>query len=198
MPAGRHRGFDKEEALDAAMTVFWQNGYGNTSMAALTSAMGINKPSLYATFGNKEDLFVTALRRYIANHGKPNTDPLFEVGKPIMERLRNFLSRTAEMQCNPALPGGCLMTLTTNESNAEGFPPKAMNAICEINAQIQDTLTRFFTDEINAGTLKATHNPKALALFVVALTQGMAVSAKNGASKEDMQAIIDQAMETFK
>ncbi|WP_420730293.1 TetR/AcrR family transcriptional regulator [Hwanghaeella sp. 1Z406] len=197
MSAGRQRAFDKEEALDAAMTVFWQNGYAGTSMAALTGAMGINKPSLYAAFGNKEDLFIAALRRYIDNHGKPHTDPLFEAGRPIMERLRNFLKRTAETQCNPNLPGGCLMALSTSESNADGFPPNALKAICDTNAQILDTLTNFFTDEIKAGTLKDSHEPKALALFVIALTQGMAVSAKNGASPEDLQAIIDQAMAAF-
>ncbi|MDF1748743.1 MAG: TetR/AcrR family transcriptional regulator [Alphaproteobacteria bacterium] len=197
MSAGRQRAFDKEEALDAAMTVFWQNGYGNTSMAELVSAMGINKPSLYAAFGNKEDLFVATLRRYIDNHGKPNAAVLFETEKPFKERLRRFLKQTAEMQCNPRFPGGCLITSCTDESNAEAFPPKALKEISDINAFILDKFIKLFSDEINAGTLKSSHDPKALALYIVALTQGMAVSAKNGASPEDLQAIIDQAMAAF-
>ena len=61
---GRPRAFDEDQALDAAIDVFWRLGYEGASMAELTQAMGINKPSLYAVFGSKEKLFVRALERY--------------------------------------------------------------------------------------------------------------------------------------
>ena len=65
MVAGRPRKFDKEHALEAAMLVFWRNGYSGTSLADLTNAMAINKPSMYAAFGNKEQLFKASLEQYI-------------------------------------------------------------------------------------------------------------------------------------
>src|SRR4051794_13410816 len=64
-PKGRPREFDADQALDAALMLFWRHGYEGTSLAALTEAMGINVPSLYAAFGNKEALFRKALDRYV-------------------------------------------------------------------------------------------------------------------------------------
>ena len=64
MPSGRVRQFDADEALDRALEVFWARGYEGATLPELTKAMGINRPSLYAAFGNKEQLFHKALDRY--------------------------------------------------------------------------------------------------------------------------------------
>ena len=64
MPSGRARQFDLDEALDRALEVFWARGYEGATLPELTRAMGINRPSLYAAFGNKEQLFRKALDRY--------------------------------------------------------------------------------------------------------------------------------------
>ena len=66
---GRPRGFDVDEALERAMVVFWAQGYEGASLADLTNAMGINRTSMYAAFGNKEELFRAALRRYLDGPG---------------------------------------------------------------------------------------------------------------------------------
>ncbi len=87
MPAGRQREFDEEIALEAAMSAFWANGFSGTSMADLTRAMGINKPSLYAAFGNKEALFVRALTHYLGKHGYPHAEKLQAKDRSLPERL---------------------------------------------------------------------------------------------------------------
>src|SRR5688500_20409695 len=69
-PRGRPRSFDREAALDAAMEVFWRKGYEASSISDLTDAMGINPPSLYAAFGDKERLFMAAIERYSAERGE--------------------------------------------------------------------------------------------------------------------------------
>ena len=66
---GRPRSFDQTEALDAAVLVFWEKGFDGASIEDLTTAMGISRPSLYATFGNKRSLFIEAIDRYAATYG---------------------------------------------------------------------------------------------------------------------------------
>src|SRR5258706_8145264 len=66
MAGGRPRAFDVDEALDRALDVFWRQGYEGTALSDLTAAMGINRPSLYAAFGNKEELFGKVLDRYVS------------------------------------------------------------------------------------------------------------------------------------
>jgi AcrR family transcriptional regulator len=69
MPGGRPRAFDADAALDRALEVFWRQGYEGTALSDLTEAMGINRPSLYAAFGNKEALFAKVLDRYTDGPG---------------------------------------------------------------------------------------------------------------------------------
>src|ERR1700724_4390739 len=69
MAMGRPREFDPDQVLDRALRVFWRSGYEGASMADLTEAMGITRPSLYAAFGNKEELFRKALDRYVDGPG---------------------------------------------------------------------------------------------------------------------------------
>src|SRR5262245_43495035 len=104
---GRPREFDLDKALDRALEVFWRKGYEGSSIADLTAAMGINPPSLYAAFGNKEDLFRKALDRYVAERTHFWSEALAQptarasVGHLLRESA-NFLTET----CNPP---GCLM-----------------------------------------------------------------------------------------
>lgn len=76
--AGRKRSFDKQQALDKAMRLFWANGFSGTSISALAAILGINKPSLYAAFGNKEQLFKASLDHYAECYGEPSVLKLHE------------------------------------------------------------------------------------------------------------------------
>src|SRR5882724_2242913 len=107
MSVGRPRAFDIEKALDRAVDVFWRKGYEGTSLSDLTEAMGINRPSLYAAFGNKEDLFRKVLDRYSDGPAAYVREALNEpTAKAVAERL---MRGAAEVLTNPRNPSGCLI-----------------------------------------------------------------------------------------
>ncbi len=114
MSAGRKRTFDKDRALETALKVFWRKGFVGTSVSDLTRSLGINKPSLYAAFGNKEQLFVSALTRYGRHYGLPHASHLLEpADAPLRQRLRAYLLSIARMVTDPDLPGGCLIAISS-------------------------------------------------------------------------------------
>jgi TetR/AcrR family transcriptional regulator, copper-responsive repressor len=194
MGAGRQRRFDKEQALQTAMEVFWKSGYAGTSLADLTQALGINKPSLYAAFGNKEQLFISALKHYAVQHGAPHAEALFTPNKPLRERVEAYLMSVAKMGCNVNNPGGCFFTSSICESGNDGLPEQALKLIAELNKMVKQMLVDFFQAEKQQGNLPITATPEGLALFILAVTNGMAVLAKHGAPIEDLEKLIAQAV----
>src|SRR5881296_1680862 len=105
-PMGRPRAFDLEKALDLALRVFWEKGYEGTALSDLTEAMGINRPSLYAAFGNKEALFRKALDRYADGPAAYVRHALEEPSaRAVVERV---FRGTVELLTDPRNPGGCL------------------------------------------------------------------------------------------
>src|SRR5207244_11816458 len=107
MPSGRTRQFDSDEALDRAMEVFWRRGYEGATLPELTAAMGINRPSLYAAFGNKEQLFRKALDRYGAGPVAYVAEALKE---PTARRVAETMFRGAvRLMSDTGKPRGCMV-----------------------------------------------------------------------------------------
>src|ERR1700687_5700303 len=106
-PTGRPRSFDSDKALDAAMQVFWRKGYEGASLSDLTDAMGINRPSLYAAFGDKEALFRKALDRYAKGPAAYVREALNQ--PTAREVAQALLLGTADLLTDPQHPSGCLM-----------------------------------------------------------------------------------------
>src|SRR2546425_106227 len=107
VPVGRPRAFDTDRALDRALRVFWQKGYEGTSLSDLTRAMDINRPSLYAAFGNKAALFRKVLDRYAEGPASYVREALNEpTARAVVERL---LRGAARLQTDPRNPRGCLI-----------------------------------------------------------------------------------------
>jgi TetR/AcrR family transcriptional regulator, copper-responsive repressor len=197
MKAGRHRTFDKDIALEQAMEVFWTNGFPGTSLSDLTTAMGINKPSLYSAFGNKEELYKSTLERYVEKHGMIHAKHLFSADKCLSERLQCYLTSTAKMVTDPKLPGGCFISISTSEVGGTCIPAEAKQTILKINEVTKSSLTAFFKSEIAAGNVTGKRSAAMLANYILSLQFGLAVMARNGAKLAELNEVIKFSTEQF-
>ncbi len=197
MPAGRHRSFDKEEALEIAMHLFWRNGYENTSLTDLTQSMGINKPSLYAAFGNKEQLFMSALEKYAYHRVLPTLSHLVAPNQTLRLRLHTYFQSVAKLFCQPSMPTGCLVVNSTCEFAGNGMPETAQGLLSELNQKTRQQLTDFFMQEQMDGNLKTESSPRTLALYLMSINSGLAVLARNNTSLDDLDAVVEHAVQTI-
>jgi AcrR family transcriptional regulator len=106
MAGGRPRTFDVDDALDRAVEMFWRQGYEGTSIAELTAAMGVNKPSLYAVFGTKEELFQQVVQRYAERELAYFREAL--ALPTALGVVSDYLNRNAAALTRPDRPPGCL------------------------------------------------------------------------------------------
>ncbi|SMP72329.1 transcriptional regulator, TetR family [Novosphingobium panipatense] len=184
---GRPREFDPDEALAAALRVFWARGYEGASMAELTEAMGITKPSLYACFGNKEALFKKALDLYerdkLAYIGKALEAP---TARGVAERLLNGAVAT---HCGDSDPHGCLGVISTVVCAAEADSIRA--DVIKRRASSEAAVVKRFEQARRDGDLPDSVCPTKLASCLTTLLQGLAVKAQGGAQPEELQGSID-------
>ena len=191
---GRPREFDADAVLDKALHVFWERGYEGTSLSDLTEAMGINRPSLYAAFGNKEELFRRALDRYAeTGPGAVHREALCEpTAKAVVERLLRCTALSLTDPCNPA---GCLAVqgaLTCGDA-AEFIKQE----LCKRRTDGEQALRQRFERAKAEGDLAADADTAALARFVVTVTQGMSVQAAGGAPRADLLLVADMALKAW-
>lgn len=176
--AGRPRSFDRDAALAAAVELFWRAGYEETSVAMLTSAMGVTPPSLYAAFGDKRRLFEEASALYFERTCEAVDDAT--ALPTAREAVARVLGDTAHAHTDPATPAGCLM-LTEPRLEAQ-----------------REVLRRRLKDRLDQGVrdrdLPATANTDDLASFLVAVLRGMSGRARDGGTLEDLRGIAGTAL----
>ena len=193
MAMGRPRAFDRDKVLDQALHVFWERGYEGTSIADLTEAMGINPPSLYAAFGNKETLFREALDRYEARRDEIMAEAFAAL--TAREAMTRLLEGTADRLSDKDKPRGCLMVQGAlcggEECDAVKRDLASRRAAGE--AMIRERLKRAKRE----GELPKDADPAALARFVSTVMQGMAVQASGGATRKELRAIADMALRSW-
>jgi len=194
MAGGRQREFDKQEALDAAMRVFWKKGFAGASLSDLTDSMGINKPSLYSTFGNKEQLFVQATGHYLSHYAQRHRHFLEEKGLSVKARLRNFMLSAVRAQCDKSCPKGCYISLCVAESAGEEMPEGAANMTEKALSDNESALVTFFKNEQAEGNLPSHKPPKSLALYIMTVLHGTATMARAGKKMKDLEWVVDQAL----
>lgn len=191
MGIGRPREFDADKALDQAMEVFWRHGYEGATIAQLTDAMGINPPSLYACFGNKEGLLKAALDRYTKLRGVwMNEVVAAPTARDVAERM---LMGIADKQTDPANPPGCLLVQggVACGTGSENVPFE----LAARRAQNEDQLRERFVRARDEGDLKPGADPAALARYVSAVSVGMGVMASSGADREALRQVASVAVQ---
>ena len=198
MNAGRKRCFDKDEALDKAMRLFWENGYAGTSLAQLTSELGINKPSLYAAFGNKEQLFASAMERYSELYSGPNFRCLTDAPEtPLHDRLRKFFYAIIDTTARPGSPRGCLFVSSSCESGSAAVPADTADSIEGVGRETEKILTTVLQAEQRRGQLSEEANAAELADYLLSTVYGLAVLAGRGKSRQELRSVADMAVNTL-
>ena len=192
MAMGRPRAFDKDQALDQALHVFWAKGYEGTSIADLTEAMGINPPSLYAAFGNKEALFRQAMDRYEARRDEIMEEAF--AAPTAREAMTRLLQGTADRLSDKNSPRGCAMVQGALSGGEECEVKRDLAARrAGGEALIRERLKRAKRE----GDLPADADPAALARFITTILQGMAVQAAGDATRKELRAIADMALRAW-
>jgi AcrR family transcriptional regulator len=189
-PRGRPRCFDRAAALEAAMDVFWRKGFEAASLNDLTAAMGINPPSLYAAFGDKERLFLEAVVHY--EDTQFALCPYVEepTARAAVERL---LRHVADEMATPEHPG-CLMVMTMAIS---GCSQELKDALAQVRAEVGGRFRARIERGIRDGDVPAGTDAGALSDFYGAVFSGMALLARSGATRKSLRATAEQALQVF-
>lgn len=185
--AGRPREFDRDAALDKAMRLFWERGYEGTSVGDLAEALGIGKPSLYAAFGHKEQLFYEALDLYVRTYGPELGDVATARGA-----IESLLRSNAETYTDPSIPSGCMIVLA-----AAVGPPQNAEVRAHL-AMLRNASTGSFASRIRKGIADGDvpegADADAMAQFYTTVLNGLALQARDGAGGAALDRVIDGAM----
>ena len=181
MPVGRPRAFDEAVALDKALAVFWQLGYEGATLPDLTEAMGINRPSLYAAFGDKEQLYI-AMLRHIGQKSVEAMDAILSTPDPIEQRLGRLYKGAIDIYTRPPNPPGCIIVGTaTVESPSH---PEIGAAANRILADFEKAFERGFVDS----DLKPTPSPAERASMAGAILYATGIRARLGVPVSELRA----------
>jgi AcrR family transcriptional regulator len=188
---GRPRAFDAEKALDCAVQIFWRKGYLGTSLSDLTDAMGINRPSLYAAFGNKKSLFRKSLNRYFKGPSAFYDAALQEpTARAVAERLFHSV---IDLLTDPQTPTTCLWV---HSALSCGDDPLRKEFAAQRAATIAE-LRKRFRRAIAEGDLPADTDANAFAHFVLAVNFGLTVQATTGATRKELLLIAEIALRAW-
>jgi TetR/AcrR family transcriptional repressor of nem operon len=189
----RPKSFDRDNALDRALSIFWEKGYEGTSTDDLLEAMGIGRQSMYDTFGDKHRLFVEALERYNAARTAALAEKLASGASPL-RALESALLAIAE-EGPKSRARGCMGVNATAELGQSD--PDVAAAIRSSTRYCEATLERAIREAKKQGEIATSVDEKAAASFLLATLHGLRVSAKAGASPEGLRGIATFALRSL-
>ncbi|MCO8277298.1 TetR/AcrR family transcriptional regulator [Actinoplanes sp. TRM 88003] len=187
---GRPRGFDAEAALDRAIVVFWRHGYEGASLGDLTAAMGINRPSLYAAYGNKEELFRLAVTRYAEVDMAYVRSALAQPTAYAV--IEDFLRANVEALTRPDRPAGCLSIQGGIASGSDDG--RIAEFLATSRRAGEQALADRLARAVDEGDLPAGTDPAGLARYVMTVSEGNAVHAAAGVERASLHTTVDFAL----
>lgn len=172
------------------MSVFWEQGYEGATLTDLTRAMGINRTSMYAAFGNKEQLFRAALQRYLEGPGGYLIPALQQpTARQVAEE---FLAGSVRTTTRPDAPAGCLTVQGSLSAGEAGRP--ARDALVTCREQTWSLLRERFGRAVEDGDLPPEADPGLLARYLMTVGNGIAVQAATGVGRDELQHVADGAL----
>ena len=189
-PIGRPLSFDKDAALEQAMLAFWRTGYETTSIVDLTNAMGVTAPSLYAAFGDKKRLFLSAVRRYA---GDPDATARAIAAAPTaLDAARAVLRGSVEKFTGEATPPGCLLASAT--ASGSSASADVQRAVADVRGVVATALRARIERDVAERRLPRDTDAAALAGLVVSVVGGLSMLARDGAPRATLLAIAEAAL----
>jgi AcrR family transcriptional regulator len=193
MPSGRTRQFDVEEALDRALEVFWARGYEGATLPELTRAMGINRPSLYAAFGNKQQLFRKALDRYQTGPMAFLTEALRQpTARAVVEAI---FSGFVRMQRDRDKARGCLIVSGALACGEEAETVR--RTLAQLRQAIVTAFRERFERAVQDDDLPAGTDCATLARYIATVLNGLAVQSASGATEKELRLVAARAMQAW-
>lgn len=188
---GRHRSFDTEQAIEQAMLLFWERGFEATSMADLSAAMGLNPPSIYAAFGNKQALFERCAAHYAQTVADYAPRALDEEASAA-EALHRYVSEAIEAFSVDARPKGCLLVSAATNCGKGSAGAQDLLAGYRQNseAMIADRIQR----GVEEGDMPASTDPDLLGKYIAVLIQGLAAQARDGTAADKLHRVAELAL----
>jgi AcrR family transcriptional regulator len=193
-PRGRPREFDRDEALECAMRLFWSRGYEATSISDLTNAMQITPPALYGAFGDKKRLFLAAVERYEQGPGCFAQKALTE--EPTAElAMRRLLLGALKSFTDPRNPRGCLVVL--GATNCTLGSTDISEALADRRRMAEGAVRARIAGGKNTGELSDNADVDALTGMVTATLYGLAIKARDGVPRARLRKIVEQLMKMW-
>lgn len=192
---GRPREFDRQDALQKALTLFWRQGYEPTSLNHLKEAMGgISPTSFYAAFGSKERLFSEVVDLYRSDQGRV-TDVLRDESLPPRQAIETCLRQSARMQTDTTHPPGCLIVVAA--INCGPSNGKVAQQLRDERNRNRDAIAAQIRRAVSVGDLPATTDAEALTTMFNTFLVGISTAARDGANEEELDRSVDQIMQIW-
>jgi AcrR family transcriptional regulator len=189
----RARVFDVGKAVETATELFWRNGYERTSLADLTTAMGITPPSFYFAFGSKESLFKRVLEHYLETRLSWAEQALSEpTARGVAELM---LYRLADLYTDTSYPPGCLAVNCSLPCADDTGPLRG--ELARLREARRERLRNRLEDAQNSGDLPPDADPNELARFLMVVGWGMAFDAQSGASRADLYRTVVRTLKAW-
>lgn len=165
------------------MLLFWERGYEGTSMADLTQVMGLNPSSIYAAFGDKQQLFSLAAKRYSDSRGRYAAKALQE---PTLKRVvRALFDSTVAFLTTPGHPSTCMTLAGAMGCSADAAPARAL--MTEIRKQNEVAMRERLLKARSSGELPKGIDVDDYTRYLSSILSGLSIQAANGSTRKELE-----------